>query len=119
PARGKVLWRHDWPLEGGMARVVQPTVLDSTDVLIGTGFGVGTRRVRVRREGDGWATQEVWTSRAIKPYFNDLVVYRGHLYGFDGIFLTCVSLEDGEGKWRARGYGNGQVLLLADQGLLL
>jgi hypothetical protein len=30
-----------------------------------------------------------------------------------------VSLDGGESKWRARGYGNGQVLLLADQDLLL
>ena len=43
----------------------------------------------------------------------------GHLYGFDGIFFTCVGLEDGAKKWRVRGYGAGQVLLLADQGLLL
>ena len=43
----------------------------------------------------------------------------GHLYGFDGLFFTCVGLEDGEKAWRVRGYANGQVLLLADQGLLL
>src|SRR5262249_15031365 len=113
PAGGKVLWTHDWPLEG-MARIVQPAVLGDSDVLIGTGMGVGTRRVSVGREGDGWATREVWTSRAIKPYYNDLVVHRGHLYGFDNNFFTCVSLEDGKGKWKERGYGNGQVLLLAD-----
>ena len=39
--------------------------------------------------------------------------------GFDGHFFTCVSLEDGQKKWRARGYDNGEVLLLSDQGLLL
>jgi outer membrane protein assembly factor BamB len=119
PASGKVLWQHDWPLDGGMARIVQPTVLDNTDVLIGTGFSYGTRRVNISREGTGWTTQEVWTTRAIKPYYNDQVIHQGHLYGFDGPFLTCVSLDEGKGKWRARGYGNGQVLLLSDQGLLL
>ena len=31
----------------------------------------------------------------------------------------CIRLEDGSEAWRTRGYGNGQVLLLADQGLLL
>ena len=31
----------------------------------------------------------------------------------------CVSLKDGREAWRARGYGKGQVLLLADQELLL
>lgn len=119
PARGDVLWRHEWPLEGGMARVVQPAAVDHTDFLLGTGFGNGTRRVHVRRDGDAWTTKEVWTTRAIKPYYNDLVIHQGHLYGFDHNLLTCVSLADGKGKWRARGYGNGQVLLLADQNLLL
>src|SRR5262249_40561177 len=119
PAGGEVLWRHSWPLDGGMARVVQPALVGDSDVLLGTSFDKGTQRVHVRRAGDGWATQEVWTTRAIKPYFNDLVIHRGHLYGFDNNFLTCVSLDDGRKKWRERGYGNGQVLLLADQDLLL
>ena len=47
------------------------------------------------------------------------MVHGGHLYGFDNNILTCVSLEDGKSKWKERGYGSGQVLLLADQGLLL
>ncbi len=119
PAKGDVLWKHDWKVEGGF-RVCQPAVLSDTDVLVGTPLGLGTRRLRVGRGADGgWAAQEVWTTLAIKPYFNDLVTHGGHLYGFDGVFLTCVSLEDGASKWRVRGYGNGQVLLLADQGLLL
>lgn len=119
PARGDVLWRHDWVLDGGMARVVQPTRVGDADFLLGTGFGFGTQRVQVRRNGDAWTAKEVWTTRAIKPYYNDLVVHQGHLYGFDHNILTCVNLADGKTKWRARGYGNGQVLLLADQDLLL
>jgi hypothetical protein len=99
--------------------VTQPALVGGTDVLIGTGFSFGTRRVHVTPGGDGWTSSEVWTSTAIKPYYNDLVIHKDHLYGFDGIFFTCVSLEDGQGKWRTRGYGNGQVLLLAEQGLLL
>jgi outer membrane protein assembly factor BamB len=118
-AGGQVLWQYDWPLGGGMARIVQPSLLGDSDVLIGTGFGNGTRRLHVNHGGDGWTAQEIWTTKAINPYFNDLVVRQDHLYGFDGSFLTCVSLEDGQEKWRARGYGSGQVLLLADQGLLL
>jgi outer membrane protein assembly factor BamB len=120
PVHGTVLWQHDWQLPEGMTRVVQPTLLGANDVLIGTGFDMGTRRVGLSRAGEGWATKELWTTRAIKPYFNDLVVHKEYIYGFDNNFLTCVSLaEYSKGKWRARGYGNGQVLLLADQDLLL
>jgi outer membrane protein assembly factor BamB len=117
PAGGKVLWQHDWPAERAF-RVAQPTPVGAADLLVGTPM-LGARRVHVTREGESWGEQQVWQTKAIKPYYNDLVVHKDHLYGFDGSFLTCVSLEDGQGRWRARGYGNGQVLLLADQGLLL
>jgi len=118
PTSGKVLWEHDWSIQG-MARATQPTVLDESDVLLGTCMGNGTRRLHLTREGDNWPQQEVWATKAISPYYNDLVVHKGHCYGFDGEFLTCVSLADGSKRWRARGYGNGQVLLLSDQDMLL
>lgn len=119
PQTGEVLWHHDWPVEG-LARCTQPAVVDGSDVLIGTGFGFGLRRVQIRREGDKWTAKEAWTSRAIKPYFNDLVIHNDHAYGFDSNIFMCVDLtQKGQGKWKARGYGNGQVLLLPDQNLLL
>jgi hypothetical protein len=119
PSNGKVLWHHDWPLDHGTARIVQPARVGDADFLLGTGFSKGTQRLHVQPAGAGWTIEERWTSRAIKPYFNDLVVHKGYLYGFDNNFLTCVSLEDGSAKWKERGYGNGAILLLADQDLLL
>jgi outer membrane protein assembly factor BamB len=117
PVRGKVLWRHDCPAPGPTC-VVQPALLGDADVLLGNGtFGI--RRLRVNRQATGWAVREVSKTRTLKPFFNDLVVHQDHLYGFDIHAFTCVGLEDGRMKWRARGYGNGQVLLLADQDLLL
>ena len=118
PATGEILWAHSWPTEG-VARVVQPALLSGTDLLIGTGMGVGTRRISVSHESDSWPIKEQWTSKSIKPYYNDLVVHEDYLYGFDGNIFMCVGLSDGRPKWKARGYGNGQVLLLVDQGLLL
>lgn len=118
PKSGKVLWHYAWDSKGA-ARVVQPVVIGERDLLIGTGMGIGTRRISVSHDGDQWQTKEQWTSRDFKPYYNDFVVSGEHLYGFDGNIFMCVSLADGSRKWRARGYGNGQVLLLADQELLL
>jgi outer membrane protein assembly factor BamB len=119
PAGGKILWKHDWQTEGAPTpRVAQPAPVGDSDVLIGT-QGHGARRIHLTHADDSWSEQLVWESKAIKPYYNDLVIYKDHLYGFDGIFFTCVGLEDGKTKWRTRGYGNGQVILLADQGLLL
>jgi outer membrane protein assembly factor BamB len=122
PTRGAILWHHEWSAEG-MARIVQPAVLSDTDVLVGTGMGVGTKRLRISHEGQGegqkWTASEVWKTRTFKPYFNDLVIHKGHLYGFDGEYVYCVNLDDKTVKWRQEGYGAGQILLLADQDLLL
>jgi outer membrane protein assembly factor BamB len=102
-----------------MARVVQPAVVGESDVLLGTFFGFGTRRLHLSHSGDAWTAEELWTTKAIKPYYNDFVVHKGYLYGFDDAFFTCVSLADGASKWKERGYEHGQVLLLPDQDLLL
>ena len=88
-------------------------------MLIGTGMGKGTRRIHVSRDGDHWRTDELWTKTTIRPYFNDFVVLNDYLYGFDTGKFLCINLKDGSEAWHATGYGNGQVLLLADQQLLL
>lgn len=120
PSKGKVLWHHDFKMNAGAGRVVQPTLMTGNELLVGAAFGVGTRRVRVTHEGDQWQSSEVWTSRSFKPYYNDFVVHKGNLYGFDGSVLICINLDTGKPRWRAsNSYGNGQVLLLADQDMLL
>ncbi|HEV8062998.1 MAG TPA: PQQ-binding-like beta-propeller repeat protein [Gemmataceae bacterium] len=118
PLTGKVVWQHDWANPKGMPRVVQPSLVGDSDILFGT-VDNGMRRVRVLHQSEVWETNEIWTTKAIKPYFSDFVVHKDHAYGFDGIFFTCVDLADGKAKWKARGYGSGQVLLLPDQELLL
>jgi outer membrane protein assembly factor BamB len=118
PADGTLLWEYSW--EGGA--IVQPALTANGDVLINamamTG-GMGTRRIAVAHGPAGWTVQERWTSNGLKPYFNDFVVHKGHAFGFDGNILACIDLEDGTRKWKGGRYGNGQLVLLADQDLLL
>jgi outer membrane protein assembly factor BamB len=120
PSDGKVLWSYEWPGDG----IVQPAVASRSDVLIGTGSGmgsgsVGVRRVGVEHAGGGWTAAERWTSNGLKPYYNDFVVHKGHAYGFDGSILACIDLADGKRKWKGGRYGHGQLVLLPDQDLLL
>ena len=78
-----------------------------------------TDLIDVARAGDAYHVTRVWRSRNLKPSFNDFVVDRGYIYGFDGTIFTCVDLRTGERKWKKGRYGTGQVLLLAAQRLLL
>jgi outer membrane protein assembly factor BamB len=118
PADGKLLWEHTW--EGGA--IVQPGLTPDGGVLINAMSmmgGLGTRRLAVAHGAGGWTVEERWTSNGLKPYFNDFVVHKGHAYGFDGNILASIDLEDGKRKWKGGRYGSGQLVLLADQDLLL
>jgi outer membrane protein assembly factor BamB len=119
PVDGKPIWDHAWP---GGTTIVQPALVGDSDVLIngigGTG-GMGVRRLSVTHGASGWKVEERWTSTGLKPYFNDFVVHKGHAFGFDGNILSCIDLSDGHRTWKGGRYGNGQLVLLADQDLLL
>jgi outer membrane protein assembly factor BamB len=118
PKDGTVLWQHAWP----GTTIVQPALAPEGDVLISTSDmsgGVGIRRIRVSNGSSGWTVEERWTSAGLKPYFNDFVVHKGHAFGFDGRILSCIDLQDGKRKWKGGRYGNGQLVLLSDQDLLL
>ena len=118
-ASGSVLWKHAWPAEFAS---LQPTAMDNGELLVttsGAGAGLGVRRLAVTHSPEGWATRELWTSTGLKPYFNDLVVHKGHAFGFDGGILSSIDLADGKRTWKGGRYGYGQMILLADQDLLL
>jgi hypothetical protein len=119
PADGMVLWEYRW--SGG--NIVQPALTADGDVLIGTldenASGVGTRRIAIAHRAGGWTVEERWTSKGLKPSFNDYVVHKGYAFGFDGGILACIDLKDGERKWKGGRYGHGQLVLLPDQDVLL
>jgi outer membrane protein assembly factor BamB len=126
PGDGTVLWEHPW---AGVP-IVQPALIAGGDFLISTAGGmsgsIGMRRVSVAHASDPargatgtWTVEERWTSNSLKPYFNDFVVHKGHAFGFDGFILACIDVADGRRKWKGGRYGNGQLVLLPDQDLLL
>jgi outer membrane protein assembly factor BamB len=120
PSDGTLLWEYSTGIAS--VSVVQPALTADGDVLVADGdaaIGNGVRRIGVSRSEGGWTAEERWHSRGLKPAFNDYVVHKGHAYGFDGSILSAIDLADGSRKWKGGRYGNGQLVLLADQDLLL
>lgn len=119
PASGSLLWEHSW--QAGVS-ILQPAVIVNGEVLIAASDemgGIGIRRLAVAHGAAGWTVQERWTSRGLKPYFSDFVVHQGHAFGFDGSVLACIDLADGKRKWKGGRFGQGQLVLLPEQDVLL
>ena len=119
PSDGAVLWKYEWAGDS----IVQPVMLEGGDLLVASGSGLaaktGMLRITLAHDEGGWIVKERWTSAGLKAYFNDFVVHQGHAFGFDGSILACLDLEDGTRTWKGGRYGHGQLILLADQNLLL
>jgi len=114
PADGKILWRL--PLIG--TRIVQPSQISENDILIDAGNLKGMRRLAIKNESGKWTVEERWSSTGFKPYFSDYVIHKGNVFGLEGLGIVCIDIEKGSRKWRG-GRNGGQLILLADQDLLL
>ena len=110
-----------WELAMTGAPIVQPAMITDNEIVIssvGETGGKGMQRFAINKENGGWTAKERWSTDKLRPYFNDFIVHKGHIYGFDGISLVCIDTENGNRKWKGGRYA-GELLLLADQDLLL
>lgn len=114
---GASLWEHPFAATG-QTRCVQPLLAGDGLILVGTSGDAGSHLLRVSENAGVWSVEQVWATSQFRPYFNDAVLHKGFVYGFDGDRLVCLDLKTGERKWQSKHYG-GQVLLLADMNTLL
>ena len=115
PSDGRELWKLPW--DG--AHIVQPALMADGSILIDEGYmKKGMRRIALKNGSGGWAIEERLKLNGLKPDFNDSVVHKGHVFGFEGPSLACIDIETGARTWKGGRYG-GQLILLADQDMLL
>ena len=114
PSEGRVLWDYKWR-EGD--RILQPGLNAANELLLSVVLK-DIRLIAVINNTGEWTVEERWTSNRMRSNFNDLVIHKGHAYGFDNQNLACLDLNDGSRKWKGKRYG-GQILLLSDQDLLI
>ena len=117
PTTGTILVEHAWPHSG--YRALQPCVVGERQIVLPTGMGTGTRLLEIDVESDNWNVKEIWTSKNLKSDFNDLLVHKGNLYGFDDSIFTCIDLATGRRQWKRGRYGKGQSLLLPEDNLIM
>ncbi len=115
---GAKLWEAGVPMKGA-PRCGQPHLIEGNKLLVGALDGVGCSLIEVTKSAERWTVSSQWKSKDMKPEFPDFVVHRGYAYGFDVGIFCCLNLADGKRAWKDGRYGRGQVVLLADQDVLL
>ena len=118
PSTGRILWQIK-PEGWNAPPMVQPQAIGEHSILVALGDGVGIARVEVEREETTWKVAQAWSSRGLKPAFNDFVYHQGFIYGFDQHILSCLEGATGQRKWKQGRYGFGQLLLLESSQALL
>jgi outer membrane protein assembly factor BamB len=117
---GKTAWQTPFATQGMNYNAATPIV--DGDTLIYAGAGRGIHAVKVAKQGEAFATTDLWTATDVSPQFNTAVLKDGFLYGISQRGnLFCVNAKTGALAWTdadakgARGFGSvvdaGSVLL--------
>jgi outer membrane protein assembly factor BamB len=111
PGDGSVLWTHPWPPD--WPNVAPPVVTGSDRVMFSTGYGVGSKLLRLEEAGDGGLRAKLqWETPRLKSKFANLVLHEGFVYGLDDGVLVCLDPETGQRRWKGGRYGHGNLLLV-------
>ncbi len=114
---GKSLWSHKWKTDYEV-NAADPVVFGNY-VFLSSGYGKGCAVVDV----GGAEPVALWTNKEIRNHFSSSVLWRGHVYGFDGNAnrrsrLVCATSAAGAVKWQTEDVGFGSVIL-ADGRLIM
>ena len=96
---GKQLWQQPTPPERRYYNSATP-VIDGQNIML-TGQGLGSKSLRVEKQGDNYTLTENWTFKDLGTSFNTVVLKDGFLYGNDGNmgYLYCLNAKTGEKCW--------------------
>ncbi len=117
PGSGQIRWNVPAGSAAGIPSALQACQVGPGALVLGYAAVFGAERVSV--SPDGRTATRAWVTPKMKPAFSDMVYHNGFIYGFDGTVFCCVDAASGTRRWRDGRYGAGQVLLLADQGVLI
>ena len=94
---GAVVTRSRWKTSYDV-NAVTPIIRGDT-MFISSGYNVGAAVFKITSGG----LEQVWRNRTMRNHANNCVLWKGHLYGFDGQVnagtLTCIDYATGRKRW--------------------
>lgn len=114
---GEILWRHPWKTSYDI-NSADPIVVGDM-IFLSSGYNKGCTLLKI----DDDKVTEVYSNKYMRNQCNGSVLWKGHVYGFDGQVggkgkLACMDVKTGQVKWAQGGLGTGS-LMLADGKLIV
>jgi outer membrane protein assembly factor BamB len=105
---GRLYWRfpHETSYDVNASK---PIFLDG-HVFISTGYGAGSRMLRVSVDGDQVGVEEVWANTDLDNHHGGVILLDGYLYGSeDRRSWVCLDWKTGRTMYNERGVGKGSL----------
>lgn len=98
-------WKTDWEVNAAAP------IFHDGYLFLGSGYQTGCALLKLRKEGDKLAANEVWRSKVLLNKFQSAILHEGSLYASDQKDLICVDFLTGKEHWRKRRIPNGTLVL--------
>jgi outer membrane protein assembly factor BamB len=113
---GKEIWQFPWKTNYKI-NVADPIIYNDM-VFISSGYGKGCSLFKITDN----KPEEVWENKEMKNHFSTCILWKDHIYGFDGnagknVPLKCLEFVTGTEKWSHDVAGMGS-LIMADGKLI-
>jgi len=118
-ADGKLLWQLPSVPPKRAYNAATP-IIDGQTVIYAA-KGRGTKAVKIGKQGDGFAVNELWSNPDLGVQFNTPVLREGLLFGLsDGGNLFCINAQTGQTAWTdTTQHGRGGFAAIVDAGSCL
>ncbi len=95
---GKLLWQIAAPPQQRFYNCVSPFIDGQT--IVYSGQGLGSKALKVEKQGDQFTTKELWTNAEVGAKWNTTILKDGFLYGFtDQKRIYCLNYSTGQTAW--------------------
>lgn len=123
---GELFWSYPWRTGRFDVHAATPIFIAPDKIFISSAYGKGAAVVQVKvmdspESGSGikMEVEEIWRSERVQNRLSTSVLHDNHLYGFHKTILKCIDANTGSEKWKARGFGEGTLILAEDHLIIL
>ena len=113
PETGQVLWSHVHD-PGNDFNFTPPLWGPDNILFMSSAYKMGSRAIRLKRDGNRTLTEELWYVDRVKFQFLNALRLGDHVYGFSGSlnsgFLTALDVKTGRVAWQHRGFGQSTMI---------